>query len=244
MICFHQGPPVIELEKSHKESPEVILLNSLEDGPNDVCDDLITGDGSRGEVQFKLEAISNMDNSFCDGDLLKRASSPASESSDEAQFHFSDLDDSRIRKNISVGHLQDLVNDEQENACSENSNQERSTVDSEDATDKVMSDPINIARISSAVVDEEVGRLAESMPTMRSHIKNIDSYLLNFPLSQSLDIDSNPLNLLVPCEEAESLVKPEPEVLLQQDQLNSNGNKQILQETGNVLLGPEVGKIL
>lgn len=218
----------------------MILLNPSEDGPNEVCDDCITGDGSRGELQLKLKSISNMDNSFSDGDFLKRASSPSSESSEEVQFQFSDLDDPRIRKDSAVNrHLQDPVNDEKENACLEDSIRERGTVDFGDAIEKVVSSPINIARISHALVNEEVGRLAESMPTMRSHIENIDSYSLHFPLSQSLDIDSKPLNLLTPCKVVESLV--EPEELLQQDQINSSRIEQILQDDGNAPLSPEVG---
>ncbi|KAK4768718.1 hypothetical protein SAY87_003859 [Trapa incisa] len=232
---------VIELEKRYKESPEVILLNSLDDGPNDVQDDSISGDRSRDELQLKLESISYRDHSFCDSDFLKHTSSPSSESSDEVQFHFSDIDDSGIRTDIRFGgHVHDLVNNE-EDAGSGNSNQERSKVDSEHAINKGLSSPINIATVNRDVIDEEVGKLAESMPIMRSDIENIDCFPLNCPLSQSLDLGSKSLNLLAGFEETESPVKPEAEVLfLQQGQLQRNRNKQILQEIGNVLLGPQV----
>ncbi|KAK4781578.1 hypothetical protein SAY86_015680 [Trapa natans] len=239
---------VIELEKNCKESPEVILLNSLEDGPNDIHDDSITGDRRIDELQLNLESISYRDNSFCDNDFLKHTSSPSSESSNEVQFHFSDIDDSGMRKKIRLGG-------QEEDAASENSNQGRSKVDSEDAEDssqersavdfedaieKGLSSPINIAKVSRTVIDEEVRKLAESMPTMRSAIENIDCFPPNCPLSQSLDLDPKPLDLLGGCEETESLVKPESEALLQQHQPHSNGNKQILQKTGNNLLDHQV----
>ncbi|XP_031404307.1 phosphatidate phosphatase PAH2-like isoform X2 [Punica granatum] len=235
-----KDPAVIELVTNYQESEEVILLDSLEDDPNESRDDWITEDGSRGKIQLDLESVSNLDNSFCKGDFSKPGSSPSSESSEDVQFHFTDLDDLRISKKTSIdGNSQDRVNDEKANLCSENFDQDSSPANSDDANNRTASAPINIARISDAVNnDEKFGRFAESMPAIRSQIENLDPYLIHVPLSQSLDTDSTMLSISSPCKEDETPVKSGEQ--LDEEQLNSSGDEQILEEAGNVPLRPEI----
>ncbi|WCJ35404.1 Phosphatidate phosphatase PAH2 [Euphorbia peplus] len=139
------------------------------------------------EVNSKVDQI--QDEVYNDYDLAKAARVPLSESSEEDQFFFSDLDDFEPGENQCETSFPDAV-------TKENSFQMNGSHNSESLTEnsKVISSPICIPRRHSGF-DSEVPRLAGSLPNMWSDIDNLDKENVHHPLSHSLELDSNSFEL-------------------------------------------------
>lgn len=215
------------------------------------------------ELKLKLESSGNAEN--CLGDCLvsKTTISPTSESSEEEQFPFSDLDGFNVNEVTCVdavspepaneeSHLllsmqcsgETGSSDGHEKSCasSDFDDQENSSVDSDNTIENsnIISSPINISR-SHGIDGDEGMRLVESMPNMRSNVENLDSCELDIPLGHSLDSNYESLEFSIPSKEDASCSKSYAckEDQLAQDQPNA-GDIQGLGGTKNFPFDPAV----
>ncbi|XP_056177138.1 phosphatidate phosphatase PAH2-like isoform X2 [Syzygium oleosum] len=186
-------------------------------------DDKSYRDNIGSELKVNLETSGNAEN--CHGDCLvsKTTISPTSESSEEEQFPFSDLDGFNVNEvtcmdavspepmneeshpllSMQCGGVTDS-SDGHEKSCasSDFEDQENSSIDP-DSTIKesnIVSSPINISR-SHGIGGDEGMWLVESMPNMRSHVENVDSCVLHVPLGHSLDSNYKSLEFSIPKKE-------------------------------------------
>ncbi|KAF8030526.1 hypothetical protein BT93_E2841 [Corymbia citriodora subsp. variegata] len=208
-------------------------------------DDKSYRDNISSELKLNLESTGNAEN--CRGDCLvsKTTISPTSESSEEEQFLFSDLDGFNVDEVTCVDAVSpEPVNEEshllsgmqcsgvtgssdgREKSCasSDYEDQENSSIDPDNAIEKsnIVSSPINISR-SHGIDGDEVMWLAESMPNMRSNVENLDSCELHVPFGHSLDSNYESLEFSIPSKEDASCSKSYAckEDQLAQDQPNA-----------------------
>ncbi|XP_030537888.2 phosphatidate phosphatase PAH2-like isoform X2 [Rhodamnia argentea] len=186
-------------------------------------DDQSYRDNIGSELKLNLESNGNVEN--CHGDCLvsKTTIFSTSESSEEEQFPFSDLDgfnfndvtcvdavspepmneESHLLLTMQCSGVTGL-SDGHEKSCtsSDYEDQENSSIDPDNAIEKsnIVSSPINISGTHSIDGDEGMW-LVESMPNMRSHVENLDSCVLHVPLGHSLDSNYESLEFSIPSKE-------------------------------------------
>lgn len=153
-----------------------------------------------GGLNLSLESISNAQK------LNKTASDSLSGSSEEEQFLFSDLDESKLSE---VRHMDSsspdfLEKDSHQAICAEGTkdggfspspdmiikSNESTEVDNYPEMPRVISTPIAISRIQKN--GEDVGRFAESLPNMWS--PTVRMGVLDHPLSHSMHLNTKPSN--------------------------------------------------
>lgn len=241
-------------------------ISSFSDSGQVQCNEIIRDEKQHSEIQPSLESIG--DSQEFDGDHVPKEVMKVSppESSDEEQFHFSDLDDIKHSEVHSL-HLISLDPQEKENSPSLDSNEKTDDLfdanyesysspdssvqgNSPDDLDilidksRVVSSPISISS-SIKVTGEEVERLAESLPNMGPCVDDLDACKLHRSLSHSLDSTSKSLGWALLRNNISTFTKLNTDnkhILIQEQP--STEDTQILGELKNVLANPAVGKII
>lgn len=194
------------------ESNCICIISSFSNSDHQIQDEISIGDKiTKNELQPSLESLGGTEGLYVD---TKSARIPVSDSSEEEQFLFSDLDEFKLRESQCETKFSNGENKDYPSFCSEGNKEVNELFNTNDesysppipdkfAQDKPLGDfenliensmitshPIVIPKVHS-VVGAEVGRVVESLPSI-SHIDDLDADDLR-PLSHSLD--SNPLPL-------------------------------------------------
>ncbi|GAY39501.1 hypothetical protein CUMW_044790 [Citrus unshiu] len=247
----NQAPCVLEhIEKDLKEPPEApksstqvlgeesVLCSIKEVNSQNSCLTPIEVQEEKG-ITDALQYLESTDESqeLYNDSVLKRAigNSP-SDSSEEEQFLFSDLDEFKLSKDQGVDssspdsvkksddpafsaegikEVNGSVNTiDESSSLSEMSGLYNLLNDFENTTDKLgaISDPIIIHKSHGPA--EEVGRLAESLPNMRSLSVKLDAHDPHHPLSHSLDSNCKSLNWMLFKENDSSCMKSDTDIEL------------------------------
>ncbi|XP_012071674.1 phosphatidate phosphatase PAH2 [Jatropha curcas] len=161
----------------------------------------------RNELQPALESVGGSEQLNGDCDLTKAHSVPVSESSEEEQFHFSDLEDFKHREIQAESKFSDGVNKENQDTYEvndrflEGNNKSLSSQDclveknqladikNSIGNSKAASSPICIAKLDSTT-GVEIGRLSKSLPSNQSCINSLGTEDSRHTFSHSLDSDS------------------------------------------------------
>ncbi|XP_021898621.1 phosphatidate phosphatase PAH2 [Carica papaya] len=180
------------------------------------------------DIHSSLLVIHNSQRPDGDCDSTNAISIPPSESSEEEQFLFSDLDESKLGE---IEHVESMPKDhldkDSNSSFSKESNEEMidgelSVISNKSILDSTSSDPDNFVERSSMssspisvppshwVASGEDGRQAESLPNLWSHIHKFD-VRDNYPLSHSLDSDTKSMKWPLRGKDDLSLVKSDSE---------------------------------
>ncbi|XP_015575335.1 phosphatidate phosphatase PAH2 isoform X2 [Ricinus communis] len=201
MICVNPALDSVEIEPK--------AISSMSSSSNSV-------DQIQDEVNIGNE-ITRDDSEQLNGDcgLTKTSRSPESESSEEEQFFFSDIDDFEPREAQGESDFPDADdNNNHPSSCAEGTSiiiepvhmndesyspshkcvQKNGLSDFGNVTEnpKLISSPIRIPKHQS-VASAEVERLVESLPNLWSNFDNLDEDDLSCSLSHSLDLNSKSL---------------------------------------------------
>ncbi|XP_065880705.1 phosphatidate phosphatase PAH2-like [Euphorbia lathyris] len=195
MVCI--TPAIGSTEVKSKGASSISCISNSVD---QIQDEVYSGDKvARNKL---LESVDDSGELTEDCSLTKAAKVPLSESSEEDQFFFSDIDDCEPGENQGEPIFPDAV--DKENSVQMNGSQ---NFESLTENSKVFSSPICIPR-RHADPGAEVARQteslpnmwsdtrqAESLPNMWSDIDNLGTKKVHHPLSHSLELDSNSLEL-------------------------------------------------
>lgn len=215
--------------------PAISSVEELESGVIDIgsgcinLDDQVQSESNcTADIHSSLLVIHNSQRPDGDCDSTNAISIPPSESSEEEQFLFSDLDESKLGE---IEHVESMPKDhldkDSNSSFSKESNEEMidgelSVISNKSILDSTSSDPDNFVERSSMssspisvppshwVASGEDGRQAESLPNLWSHIHKFD-VRDNYPLSHSLDSDTKSMKWPLRGKDDLSLVKSDSE---------------------------------
>lgn len=247
----NQAPCVLEhIEKDLKEPPEApksstqvlgeesVLCSIKEVNSQNSCLTPIEVQEEKGitdDLQY-LESTDESQELYNDSVLKRAVGNSPSDSSEEEQFLFSDLDEFKLSKvqgvdssspdsvkksddpSFSAEGIKEVngsVNTiDESSSLSEMAGLYNLLNDFENTTDKLgaISDPIIIHKSHGPA--EEVGRLAESLPNMRSLSVKLDAHDPHHPLSHSLDSNCKSLNWMLFKENDSSCMKSDTDIEL------------------------------
>lgn len=247
----NQAPCVLErIEKDLKEPPEApksstqvlgeesVLCSIKEVNSQNSCLTPIEVQEEKGitdDLQY-LESTDESQELYNDSVLKRAVGNSPSDSSEEEQFLFSDLDEFKLSKvqgvdssspdsvkksddpSFSAEGIKEVngsVNTiDESSSLSEMSGLYNLLNDFENTTDKLgaISDPIIIHKSHGPA--EEVGRLAESLPNMRSLSVKLDAHDPHHPLSHSLDSNCKSLNWMLFKENDSSYMRSDTDIEL------------------------------
>lgn len=247
----NQAPCVLErIEKDLKEPPEApksstqvlgeesVLCSIKEVNSQNSCLTPIEVQEEKGitdDLQY-LESTDESQELYNDSVLKRAVGNSPSDSSEEEQFLFSDLDEFKLSKvqgvdssspdsvkksddpSFSAEGIKEVngsVNTiDESSSLSEMSGLYNLLNDFENTTDKLgaISDPIIIHKSHGPA--EEVGRLAESLPNMRSLSVKLDAHDPHHPLSHSLDSNCKSLNWMLFKENDSSCMRSDTDIEL------------------------------
>ncbi|KAH9758290.1 phosphatidate phosphatase [Citrus sinensis] len=275
----NQAPCVLEhIEKDLKEPPEApksstqvlgeesVLCSIKEVNSQNSCLTPIEVHEEKGitdDLQY-LESTDESQELYNDSVLKRAVGNSPSDSSEEEQFLFSDLDEFKLCKVQGVDssspdsvkksddpafsaegikEVNGSVNTiDESSSLSEMSGLYNLLNDFENTTDKLgaISDPIIIHKSHGPA--EEVGRLAESLPNMRSLSVKLDAHDPHHPLSHSLDSNCKSLNWMLFKENDSSCMKSDTDIELHlaEEQPNIN-DMQFSQGQKTVFSTPAAG---
>ncbi|KAJ4837910.1 hypothetical protein Tsubulata_006571 [Turnera subulata] len=218
--------------------------------------DRIIGD----ELQPSLNISDNQEQLYGSCGLRDVPNISVSESSEEEQFHFSDLDDfKREEPRRESNYIDDVDRENCPSSFLEGSREvneptreehhlfpeqldeknQNPVLDNLKKSSSIPSSPIGIRKVHN--VDAEAVRMAESLPTW-SDIENLETNKVWHPLSHSLDSNSKPLEWAFQIEDESNSVDLDAAIEKQSPHKHLNGGDTCNSEdVENVVINPAVG---
>ncbi|XP_002510239.2 phosphatidate phosphatase PAH2 isoform X1 [Ricinus communis] len=196
------------------ESNSISTISGFSNSVNQIQNEINVSDKiGRKDLQPSLNSV-GAEQLNGDGDLTKAVSVPVSESSEDEQFLFSDLDDLKYRETGYVSTCPVSNKEACPSSCPAGTNEVNGPFSTNDecnssqesfhqtnqladiisiGNSKVASSPISISKLNSTA-DTEIRRRAESLPDIWSRIDNLGTEDVKHPLSHSLDTNSKSLD--------------------------------------------------